>query len=87
MPWTTIVFSDRRPAGGSNGELVRLTITRRQKTTIDGDLALVEQEVALAEQKVALVEQEDLAGAIASRIDLILDNLLEACHASMMIEK
>jgi hypothetical protein len=49
MPWTTIVFSDRRPAGGSNGELIRLTITRRQKTTIDGDLALVEQEVALAE--------------------------------------
>jgi hypothetical protein len=50
----------------------------RKKSTIDGDLVFQFADLALA-------EQEDLASAIGSTVDLILDNILEVQCASMMI--
>jgi hypothetical protein len=50
---------------------IRLSIAKRKKCTIDGDLVFQFADLALA-------EQEDLPSAISSRVDLILDNLPEA---------
>ena len=50
----------------------------RKKGVIDGDLLLRYTDLPLT-------EQEDLASAIGSTVDLILDNLLELECASMMI--
>jgi hypothetical protein len=76
MPWTAIALLSTHRPGGYTGELqdegvVRLTIARRKKSTIDGDLDFQFADLALA-------EQEDLASAIGSTVDLILDNILEA---------
>jgi hypothetical protein len=50
----------------------------RKKSTIDGDLVFQFADLALA-------DQEDLASAIGSTVDLILDNILEVQCASMII--
>jgi cleavage and polyadenylation specificity factor subunit 1 len=52
----------------------------RNKITIDSDLVFQFADLALA-------EMEDLASAIGSTVDLILENILEVQCASMMIEK
>jgi hypothetical protein len=82
MSWTAIVLLAHRPRGYT-GELqvegvIRRKIARRKtqderrkKSTIDSDLVFQFADLALA-------EQEDLASAIGSMVELILDNLLEA---------
>jgi len=50
----------------------------RKKNVIDGDLVLSYADLAIA-------DQEDLASAIGSTVQLILDNLLELKCASMLI--
>ena len=50
----------------------------RKKSVIDGDLLLQYADLPVA-------DQEDLAASIGSRVDLILDNLLEVQCGSLMI--
>ena len=50
----------------------------RKKGVIDGDLLLLYTDLSVA-------DQEDLASAIGSTVDLILDNLLELRCSTMVI--